>query len=216
MTVVHDPRPALARLKLPKDFEPAWDLVSLYPPQGEWTDEDYLSFVDKLDTHRLIELVEGRIEVLPVPTEEHQDIILFLLDVLRAFVNPRKLGKVSFAGLRVRLRSKNFRQPDVVFLSAKHRAKRGNRFWKGADLAMEVVSEDDRSRDYVKKRADYAKAGIREYWIIDPTDRAITLLVLKARGYTERGVFKDGEQVESVLLPGFAVDVSSVFDAARE
>ena len=71
MTVAHDPRPALARLKLPKDFEPAWDLVSLYPPQGDWTDQDYLSFVDKLDTHRLIELVDGRIEVLPVPTEAH-------------------------------------------------------------------------------------------------------------------------------------------------
>jgi Uma2 family endonuclease len=216
MTVLHDPRPALARLKLPKDFEPAWDLVSLYPPQGEWTEGDYLSFVERVDTNRLIELVDGRIEVLPVPTEEHQDIILFLLDTLRAFIKPRKLGKVTFAGLRVRLRSRNFRQPDVVFLSKKNEAKRGNRFWKGADLAMEVVSEDDPDRDYVEKRREYARAAIREYWIVDPRDRTITLLVLRGRSYTRQGVYRDGQRVSSVLLSGLAVDVSSVFDAAGE
>src|SRR5215208_462311 len=157
MTVAHDPRPALARLKLPKDFEPAWDLVSLYPPQGDWTDQDYLSFVDKLDTHRLIELVDGRIEVLPVPTEEHQSIVAFIYEAFVGFVRPRKLGKVLFTGLRVRLRSRNFREPDVVFLAKKNDAKRGSRFWTGADIAVEVVSPDDPNRDYVKKRTDYAR-----------------------------------------------------------
>jgi Uma2 family endonuclease len=216
MTVMHDPRPALARLKLPKDFEPAWDLVSLYPPQGEWTDHDYLSFVKKLDTHRLIELVDGRIEVLPVPTEEHQSIVAFLYEALVGFVRPRKLGKVLFTGLRVRLRSRNFREPDVVFLSKKNEGKRGSRYWSGADLSMEVVSKDDPDRDYVDKRREYARAGIREYWIVDPRDRTITLLVLKGRSYTRHGVYKDGQKVTSVLLSGFAMDVSAVFDAANE
>ena len=216
MTVLHDPRPALARLKLPKDFEPAWDLVSLYPPQGEWTDYDYLSFVDKLDTHRPIELVDGRIEVLPVPTEEHQSIVAFLYEAFVTFVRPRKLGKVLFTGLRVRLRSRNFREPDLVFLGKKNEAKRGSRFWSGADIAVEVVSPDDPNRDYVEKRTDYARAGIREYWIVDPRTRKITLLVLKGRSYVERGVFKDGRQVESSLLSGFSVDVTAVFDAADE
>src|SRR5438105_13053804 len=115
MTVIPDPRPALARLKLPDGFEPAWDLVSLFPPQGDWTEEEYLRLGEKFEPDRLIELVDGRIEVLPVPTEEHQLIILFLLRALADLVRPRKLGKVLFSGLRVRLRAKNFREPDILF-----------------------------------------------------------------------------------------------------
>lgn len=216
MTVVRDPTLPRSRLKLPKGFEPTWELLPLFPEQGEWSEEDYLSLEEKLDTHRLIELVDGRIEVLPVPTEEHQSIVAFLYEAMVAFVRPRRLGKVLFAGLKVRMRARNFREPDILFLGAKNEAKRGNRFWRGADLVMEVVSEDDPDRDYVAKRSEYAKAGIREYWIIDPRTRSITLLTLKGRAYLERGVFKDGQAVASALLKGFSVDVSKVFDAANE
>lgn len=184
--------------------------------QGEWTEGDYLSFLNKLETHRLIELVNGRIEVLPVPTEEHQSIVMSLVEALRAFVKPRGLGKVLFCGLRVRMRARNIREPDVVFLSKKNESKRGSQFWKGADLVMEVVSEDDPDRDYVDKRAEYARAGIPEYWIVDPRNRTITLLVLKGRAYTERGAYKDGDEVASIFLRGFAVQVTAVFDAADE
>ena len=216
MTVVRDKRRSPSRLKLPKDFDPAWDIVALFPPQGEWSEEDYLRFGEKLDTHRLIELVDGRIEVLPVPTEEHQLIIAFLYEALVAFVRPRKLGLVLFTGLRVRMRARNFREPDVVFLSVKNEGKRGNRFWRGADLSVEVVSEDDPDRDYVDKRAEYARAGIKEYWTVDPRDRTITLLVLKGRAYDERGVHRGAHEVKSQLLPGFAVRVSDVFAAAEQ
>jgi Uma2 family endonuclease len=216
MTVVRDVTLPLSRLKLPKGFQPTWEIVSLFPEQGEWSEEDYLSLGDKLDTHRLIELVDGRIEVLPVPTEEHQSIIAFLFEALVGFVRPRKLGKVLFMGLRVRMRTLNFREPDVVFLGKKNAAKRGNRFWRGADLVMEVVSEDDPDRDYVEKRLEYAKAGIREYWIVDPMTRCVTLLTLKGRAYVERGVFKDGQSVTSEHLRGFSVAVSEVFDAAKD
>lgn len=214
MTVVRDPRSS-SRLKLPKGFEPTWEIVALFPPQGEWSEEDYLVLGEKVDTRRLIELVNGRIEVLPVPTEEHQLIVLFLIEALRAFTKPRDLGTVLFSGLRVRMRARNFREPDVLFLSRKNQGKRGNRFWQGADLVMEVVSEDDPSRDYVAKRAEYARAGIREYWIVDPTTRVITLLVLKARAYVERGAFRNGDEVRSEFLRGFSVRVSDVFAAAK-
>jgi Uma2 family endonuclease len=216
MSVVRDKRRTTSRLKLPKDFDPAWDIVALFPPQGEWSEEDYLRFGEKLDTHRLIELVDGRIEVLPVPTEKHQLIVLFLIEAFRAFTKPRELGMVLFSGLRVRMRARNFREPDVVFLAKKNAVKRGNRFWQGADLAVEVVSEDDPDRDYVDKRSEYARAGIKEYWIVDPRDRTITLLVLKGRAYAERGVHRGADEVKSQLLPGFAVRVADVFAAAEQ
>jgi Uma2 family endonuclease len=205
-----------ARSRTPKKPEPTWDLISFFPAQGEWTEQAYLALERRLDTHRLIELVDGRIEVLPVPTEEHQAIIGFLYEALVAIVRPMQLGRVFFAGLRVRMRTLNFREPDIVFLLKKNEHKRGNVFWRGADLAMEVVSADDPDRDYVDKRLEYARAGIREYWIVDPRKRFITLLRLSKKAYVEHGVFRDGDQVTSLLLPAFSVNVTDVFDSAKE
>lgn len=197
-------------------MEPAWGLLALFPGQGDWTEEDYLALDQVRDSRRLVELVDGRLEVLPAPIEEHQSIILFLLEALRAFVRPRRAGKVSFAGLRVRVKPGQFREPDIVFLSNKHASKRGSKYWTGADLAMEVVSPDDTDRDYVTKRREYARAGVREYWIVDPATRTILLLVLKGRSYVQRGRYTDGDQCASALLSGFAVNVTEVFDAANE
>jgi Uma2 family endonuclease len=215
-TAPADPAEAIRRFKLPTGFKPAWPIVGLFPSQGDWTDDDYLSLAERLEAGRFIELVDGEIEVLPVPTEEHQLINGYLYEKLNAFVRAGGLGIVLFAGLRVRLKPQHFRLPDVVFMSAKNRARRSNRFWQGADLAIEIVSEDDPDRDYVEKRAAYATGGIKEYWIVDPRDRSVTLLVLKGRKYQQLGRFADGDRVASEVLSGFSLAVSSVFDAANQ
>src|SRR5258708_3128313 len=65
-----------------KRGEPAWDIALLYPPQGHWTEEEYLA----LGTNWMVEFVDGYLEVLPMPLPYHQLIMLYLLDQLRAFV----------------------------------------------------------------------------------------------------------------------------------
>lgn len=191
--------------------EPAWEVATLFPNQGDWSVEDYLA----LDTRRLVEFTDGYIEILPMPTEAHQLILIFLFDALRAFVRPRKLGLPLLAPLRVRLSERKFREPDLIFMFARHAKRRRNRYWEGADLVMEVVSEDDRERDFVTKRRDYAIAGIPEYWIVDPQRKEITILRRAVDRYEVHGVFKPRQKARSVLLPGFAVSVSAVFRAAE-
>ena len=66
----------------------------------------------------------------------------------------------------------------------------------------------------VIKRDDYAQARIPEYWIGNPVDETITVLTLAGEAYVEDGVFQRGQQARSVLLDGFVVSVSEVFDAA--
>ena len=78
---------------------------------------------------------------------------------------------------------------------------------------VEVVSPDDPDRDLVEKRTDYAEAGIPEYWIADPRDETLTVLVLHGEAYVEHGRYGRGETAASVLLEGFAAEVSEVFDA---
>ncbi len=91
------------------------------------------------------------------------------------------------------------------------------RYPEGADLAMEVVSEgeEDRHRDLVIKRQEYATAGITEYWIVDPREPRITVLTLEGQAYRVHGIFTPGERATSILLPGFEVDVEAVFNAER-
>jgi Uma2 family endonuclease len=191
--------------------QPAWDIAYLFPPQGQWTEEEYLA----LETNRLVELSAGCLKVLPMPTTWHQFILAFLYEQLTAFVRGRGLGFVLFAGIPVRLGKGTFREPDLVFLKKAHEGRIKEQFWKRADLVMEVVSGDRKSRrhDLVTKRAEYARAGIPEYWIVDALKERIVVLRLAGRRYAVHGEYGPGTIAESHLLTGFAVAVDDVFAA---
>jgi Uma2 family endonuclease len=100
------------------------------------------------------------LEFSATPAEIHEALLQFLFFALHRFVDDRKLGKVYWNGIRVRVRPRKIRLPDVLFLHKDHYAVRHNRVWDGADLVMEVVSDDpkDRQRDYEQKLLDYAKS----------------------------------------------------------
>jgi Uma2 family endonuclease len=194
-----------------REYEPTWEIAHLFPNQGMWSEEEFLA----LDTNRLIELSDGYLEFLKMPTQSHQFIVLYLYRVLLAFLEAHELGTVLTAPLRVQLWPGKYREPDVVFMLAKHDDRRGERYWVGADLVMEVVSPDDPQRDLVTKREEFAEAGITEYWIVDPRNSHITVLDLEGTQYAVHGKFKPGQKAISRLLPGFSVDVTAVFAAAR-
>jgi len=126
----------------------------------------------------------------------------------------RIVASPCVAPLRVRVREGNYCEPDVMFMLTEHRERRTPRFWHGADLVMEVVSEDDPARDLIHKRSDYAAAGIPEYWIVDPRDRSVTVLSLDpaTSAYAEAGRYVGEQLAVSILIPGFEVNVREVFD----
>lgn len=206
MTLIDAPIPS----NLPTG--PAWDVARLFPNQGHWHPEDYL-VLNRL-TNRMAELSGGFIEVLGMPTGTHQTIVFELCRALKDFIAPRGLGRALVAPYPVRLNATTFREPDVLLIGAAHAEWYTDDFANGADLVMEVLS-GDRNRDLVKKRAEYAQAGISEYWIVDPRDEQITVLQLQGNQYVERGTYGAGTRAESLLVPGFGIDVSPLFAAAR-
>ena len=185
--------------------EPTWEVAQLYPPQGEWTEADYLG----LQTNHLVELSDGLLEILPMPTHKHQMIVAFIYGLLKAFVDKSAPGVVLFAPLRIRLWQGKFREPDLVYMRREHE-QRIHDFWEGADLVMEVVSPGKPEHDRATKRAEYAKAGIPEYWIVDVIAREILVLTLGKKKYRLHGAFGPGTQATSKLLAGFAVEVDQV------
>jgi Uma2 family endonuclease len=191
------------------EMRPTWEIARLFPLQGAWTEEDYLA----LDGNHLIELSDGYLEFPPMPTTSHQLIVAFLYGALLAFTSARDLGTVLFAVLRVRLRAKTIREPDIVFMFKEHADRMGESCWQGADLVMEVVSGGrmDRKRDLEVKRKEYAQAGIAEYWIVDPKIERITVLRLRGKRYIVHGEFPKGALASSHLLAGFNVEVTPAF-----
>ena len=94
--------------------DPAWEVALLLPAQGQWSEDDYLWLTDR--TKCLVEFTDGHIEVLPMPTDEHQRIVLFLYRALYAFLASRGMGIVLVAPLRLYLQSGRYREPDVLLL----------------------------------------------------------------------------------------------------
>jgi Uma2 family endonuclease len=206
------PPPGTAELPGPRSQRgtPTWELAHLFPRQGDWTEEEYF----QLEAEQRIEYLNGCLVFLPMPTRSHERIVKFLFRLIDAFAQQSGLGDAYFAGYKVRTVERGYRLPDILFLLQDR--QQDEQFVHGADVAIEVVSEgsDNRDRDLDEKRAEYAAAGIPEYWIVDPEQRTIIVLTLDGGQYRVHGEFKPGETATSILLPGFAVDVAACFAAA--
>jgi len=94
---------------------PVWEVATLFPRQGEWTEGAYLNLTAA--SNRLIEFSDGRLEFLPLPKASHQRILQFLLEAFLALIRPRGLGEMLPCPLRVKLRDGKFREPDLVFMA---------------------------------------------------------------------------------------------------
>ena len=191
--------------------EPAWEAAYMLPVQGSWSEEDFLRF----HTNRMAELVDGRLEILPMPTLKHQRILIWLLDAFRKAVSDQLRATVLLAPLPTRLLPGTIREPDLLYIAPENAPGPDVDYPTHIDLALEIVSpgKDARQRDYEDKRRDYARAGISEYWIVDPQDNQVTVLVLQDSIYAEHGVFRMNDVASGLLLPALRIDVRAMFNA---
>ena len=198
-----------ASINLPsKVGEPTWEAAYLLPTQGQWTEEDFLKF----HNNRMAELVDGRLEVLPMPTLRHQILLKWLFKGLEVLVEQQG-GLVLFAPLPVRLLPGRIREPDLLYIAPEHLPAEDVEYPSRIDLALEIVSEgiDSRHRDYEAKRADYAQARVAEYWIVDPQEQHVVVLSLQNGAYEELGTFRPGQIATGRLLPDWMVNIEQLF-----
>ena len=183
------------------------------PPQGTPADE---AFVLALPGWPLAEWVDGKLDYLPLPSSHHQTVGSRIHDgMLRHLWDHHPGAALRFTGQPVRIpaydgNERRARYPDLALLLDGNDARVAPDAWNGADLLVEIVSPDNPRRDTEDKRADYAAAGVSEYWIADPRPRSRTIAVLTLAGGGYTGTeYGGGERAVSVLLPGFAVDVAA-------
>lgn len=179
-------------------------VAELFPPQGEWTEEDYFALPDR---NRHLELSDGELIMPPHPTNRHQVAVLEFAVRLRQFVLENGLGYVRVAPLPVRLWPGKIREPDIFFIVREHADRIGEQVFGVPDLIVEVTSPSTARLDRLEKFYEYARAGVGEYWIVDPDARTVEVYGLEGGAYVLRGKWGPGEMASSGLLAGFGFEV---------
>jgi Uma2 family endonuclease len=175
--------------------------------------EDYLLFPDD---GRRYEIIAGECFGTPAPDVRHQLVSGNLQGALWSFLQQHRLGTVLAAPSDVVLDESDIVQPDLLFVSRERESILAETGTRGApDLVVEILSESTRRTDEKIKRALYAKAGVREYWIADPELDRIQVyrpsgsaLELVAELDLERG-----DTLRTPLLPGFELPLARIFPA---
>jgi Uma2 family endonuclease len=159
----------------------------------EWCDEDLRA-----------EWVDGEVIIMAPSNDEHEDLASWLMTLLRMYVEEHDLGIIR-ANMNLRFSSqRRSRCPDLFFISKDRQHLMRPTYFEGApDLAMEIVSPDSQSRDRRDKFKEYEKAGVREYWIIDPLSKTVELYRLERKRF--HAVEKTNGTLPSSVLPRFRI-----------
>ncbi|MEM1118685.1 MAG: Uma2 family endonuclease [Bacteroidota bacterium] len=191
------------------------------PPPGflEWWEENVTVLPNQtIEDWRALpegtraELINGTIVMSPAPRVLHQVVVARFYDLLSEHVRAHDLGLVLLSPLDVKLTDTRAFQPDVVFIAADRLGILGEQEVEGApDLVAEVLSPSTGYYDATAKRLAYAEAGVRELWLLDPGEHTVDLLVLDDDDFRLAGRVVGRGAVESVLMPGLAVEADGLF-----
>jgi Uma2 family endonuclease len=187
-----------------------------WPAQGEWTYEDYKRLPDD---GRRYEIIEGVLYVTAAPNLDHQYTVGEIFAALRTYVRERQLGIVISAPFEVHLPDiAQPVQPDVLFIAAERAPRPGAENLTGApDLVVEVLSKSTTRTDRLVKFGAYERAGVREYWLVDPRTRSVEVYALSEEStYEMAGQYTPGEMVMSTVLSGLTLPVDDLFVAEQE
>ncbi len=156
------------------------------------------------------DLIEGEAIIDMSITKVHERIQAFLLSVLRLYVRSKGLGEVLGSKTTMRVDDETGFEPDVFFLREDRLDIFGDKDIRGpVDVAVEIVSPSSGKRDRVTKFEGYERAGVAEYWLVDPARREAAFYRLE-EGIYRAVPLKDG-RFESEAVPGFHLDPQALF-----
>jgi len=191
---------------LPANFVPG-------PAQGDWTYEDYAALPE--DEHRY-EVVGGVLYMSPAPNMDHQGIALRIAYYLLTYIEFTGLGRVFTGPADVELSYQDVVQPDVFVMLNEHLDRLFKSHVIGApDLVVEVSSPGTMRHDLTGKLQAYARAGVPEYWVVNPDAETIEVLLLEDGMYSSLGVFYGRSVLPSRVVSNMPVKVEQFFVKVR-
>ena len=136
-------------------------------PVSTLTYEEFLNWEGE---NQHVEWVNGKVIFMSPVSARHQEIGLFLLSVLKYFVEAHGLGSVLYDPFQMKTGADlPSRAPDILFVATKNLGRLEPNHLEGpADLVVEIISPGSRTVDRGEKFYEYEQGGVPEYWLIDP------------------------------------------------
>ena len=171
----------------------------------------YQDYANTPDDERY-ELIDGELIMSESPIIAHQDNQRKLGPRMAFFVEMNDAGVVYFSSTDVVLSDTDVVQPDLLFISKERQHIIGEANIQGApDLVVEILSPSTARRDWGVKRELYAKHGVKEYWIADPANKTVWVMLLQDGILEIQQTCHPGDTIASSVLAGFTVKVDDIF-----
>lgn len=188
--------------------------ISQLDPNGTYTYADYL----KWQFDERVELIKGKLyRMSPAPKRKHQDASVNLEFALLTYFDDKPC-RVYDAPFDVRLPVRNERKPDQLYTVVQpdicvvcDLSKLDDDGCLGApDWVIEITSPRTAKNDFSEKFDLYEESGVREYWIIQPKEKAVNVYVLENGKYALVDVYESGE-IPSRIFPDLIVSHARIF-----
>jgi Uma2 family endonuclease len=160
------------------------------------------------------ELIDGEHFVTPSPVPAHQLIGGNIHRLIANHLHAHPIGVIAYAPFDVVLSMYDVVEPDLIYFSReRYKAVVTDKNAQGApDLAIEILSPGTRRRDETLKRRLYERAGVTEYWIVDPKTETVKVHRLENGKYRRFELSRAaGEVLTTSLLPGLSLPLAAVF-----
>jgi Uma2 family endonuclease len=157
------------------------------------------------------EIIEGDLYVTPSPSYSHQRTSARIFTAFVRYLDAHPIGEIAYAPLDVILSDYDVLEPDLLFVLNEHHSVFQDWVRGAPDLVVEILSPTTKTIDRGPKLKAYSRYGVPEYWIVDPVARAVELYRLTPTGYQLNRSFSEEESLSSPLLPGFELQVASLF-----
>ena len=166
-----------------------------------WTEQQYLA---EAPQDRKCEFVEGEVIVMGPTSHWHEDVLSFLIALLRNYVDAKRAGQMR-ASPTIRFRPQVLREPDICFFSAPQLPLPKEVPLTTIPSFIIEISWATRSLDLGEKARDYEAAGVREYWVVDLDAREVVVHRLE-EGYYQVQRLRSG-RLESQIVVGFWIQL---------
>ncbi len=173
----------------------------------------YEAFRQLPDDGKQYELVRGEVHLTPAPSTKHQLVLENLSHSLGTYIREKRVGRIAYAPLDVRLGEDTALQPDLMFVSDSRAETIQEDFIAGApDLVVEVLSASTAGHDRATKLPLYAEAAVPEVWLIDPQAKTVEVLKLQGKKYFVETTLAGEKALTSNLFPGWQLPLTDLFD----
>ncbi len=169
-------------------------MTTLFP--GPLTNEEYFALPES-NLH--IELFKGRVMMAPAPMPNHQEMGGEIFSAFREW-SLQQGGRAYFAPVDIEVGPGMVYQPDVMYFAPGNVPERGEgRTKRIPDIVVEVLSPGTRRYDLNEKLPNYGKAGVREFWAVDPSGRTVEVFTNGGGSFGAAKRVAFGEPIPSAI-----------------